>query len=265
MLTKRIASALVLIPVVAWSVYSGSTVLLVLVMLAALLAEHEYIALSRTAGYQPCAILAYVSVALLILGQQWPYLPLVELSIGIGALLALVVEVFHRNRSGSFESWGATVAGMAYIGLPLLLALRLRSMDDGLAWMAIAFLGTWACDTAAYAVGRAIGHRRFFPAISPKKTWEGAIAGLLLGAPVVALMAFYGLSLSFPVGLIFGVLLVAAATFGDLAESVIKRQAGVKDSGNLIPGHGGMLDRVDSLLFVFPVTYGFAVVTTLLF
>jgi len=264
MLTKRVASALVLIPIVAWSVYSGSIVLFVVILLAALLAEREYITLSRTAGYDPCAILAYLAVALMIGSQLLPDLPIIELGIMIGALLTLAVEVFHRNRSGSFESWGVTVGGVAYIGLPLLSALRLRDMNDGLAWMAIAFLGTWVCDTAAYAVGRSIGRRRFFPEISPRKTWEGAIAGLLLGAPTVALMAHYGLSLSFAAGLVFGVLLVAAATFGDLAESVIKRQAGVKDSSNLIPGHGGMLDRIDSLLFVFPVSYAFAVVFSLL-
>ena len=109
-------------------------------------------------------------------------------------------------------------------------------------------------------MGKAYGKRPFFPRISPKKTWEGAIAGLVTGVITVVLLGHFMLGLSIGWGVLLGVLLVLAATFGDLAESVIKRQVGVKDSGALIPGHGGVLDRVDSLLFVVPLVYYFATI-----
>ncbi len=125
-------------------------------------------------------------------------------------------------------------------------------------WLAIALLGTWICDTGAYFVGRAWGKHRFFPQISPKKTLEGAIGGFVTGVIAVALLGYGLVRLNIAVGLILGVLIVLAATFGDLAESVIKRQVGVKDSGQIIPGHGGMLDRLDSLMFVTPLVYCFA-------
>ena len=125
--------------------------------------------------------------------------------------------------------------------------------------MALALLGTWITDTGAYFVGRTMGRHPFFPKISPKKTLEGAIGGWVAGVVTVMLLGAGWLDLSPPHGFALGTLLALGATFGDLAESVLKRQVDVKDSGNLIPGHGGMLDRIDSLLFVMPIVYYFTV------
>jgi phosphatidate cytidylyltransferase len=108
-------------------------------------------------------------------------------------------------------------------------------------------------------VGRTIGRHRFFPRISPKKTWEGAVGGLVFGVAAVVGLSYWLLAVGPAWGVALGLLLVLGATFGDLSESVLKRQVGVKDSGQLIPGHGGMLDRVDSLLFVVPLVYYFVV------
>jgi len=131
----------------------------------------------------------------------------------------------------------------------------LRQVDNGLWWLALAVVGAWVSDTAAYFVGVRWGRRRLASIISPKKSWEGVWGGLAGAVLFVAPAGVYLLGVPWWMGIALAVVLTAAATLGDLAESVLKRQAGVKDSGRLIPGHGGMLDRVDSLLFVVPLVY----------
>ena len=160
---------------------------------------------------------------------------------------------------------GLTLAGALYTGgllgyAPLLASLgETPARGDGVAWMLAVLLGTAACDTGAYLVGSMIGRHKMIPHVSPGKTWEG-LAGGVLGA-VVAAAALSGI---LKIGLIpaalLGLLICAAAVSGDLCESLLKRAAGVKDSGNLIPGHGGVLDRVDSILFVLPAVYWFTII-----
>ena len=174
--------------------------------------------------------------------------------------LSLVITVFQGNAPGSLTSWTHLVAGTLYIGIPMSYFVRLRAMDDGLNWLALALVSTWICDTGAYLLGRAVGRHYFFPKISPKKTWEGAFGGLVAG---VAAVVGLGLWL---VGLRGAGACCSACCWCWRPPSVtwpspcIKRQAGVKDSSHLIPGHGGLLDRVDSLLFVVPVVYWFATI-----
>ena len=164
-----------------------------------------------------------------------------------------------------------------YLGLPVLAATSLRAFDGtiaapwldrvattaapawsansrGLAWTLLVVVAIWIGDSASYLVGRAIGRAPLAPALSPRKTVEGAIAGLV-GSAVAATIAdiAFGLGLTIPMAVSIGLALGAAGQCGDLAESLLKRQVGVKDSGSLIPGHGGMLDRVDALLFAFPL------------
>jgi phosphatidate cytidylyltransferase len=165
--------------------------------------------------------------------------------------------VFRKNAPGSLSNWAFTIAGAVYIGFSSSHFVRLRLVGQGMSWVALALLSTWICDSGAYFVGCAVGKHKFFPKISPKKTWEGAIAGLFSGVIATVLLGYLLLDLGIGWGIILGMLLVLGATFGDLAESVIKRQVGVKDASELIPGHGGMLDRVDSLLFVVPLVFYF--------
>ncbi|MDQ3045070.1 MAG: phosphatidate cytidylyltransferase, partial [Chloroflexota bacterium] len=191
--------------------------------------------------------------------------------------LTLVTQIWSARSSVSLavSAWAATVAGALYLGLPVFAAIVLRSAQGsleadwlteiaewgalgwgaaprGMAWLLIIILATWLGDTLAYVVGRSFGRRPFFPQISPKKTYEGAVSGLIgsgfAGAVGVVL---FGLGIHPLWGLLFGLWIGTLGQVGDLAESLLKRAANAKDSGVLIPGHGGVLDRIDSLLFAF--------------
>jgi len=132
----------------------------------------------------------------------------------------------------------------------------IRQLDQGFQWLLLAFLITFATDTGAYAVGKIFGSRRMAPSISPGKTWEGAIGGVVAGiGATVSLVTLQDLPLSTWSALWLGAAAAVVSQFGDLMESKLKRLAGVKDSGRLIPGHGGLLDRLDSLVLVFPLVY----------
>lgn len=263
MLGKRVVSAAVLIPVVLGAIYLGSWAFLGLVALATALACYEFLCLVRQPGhvrpYWPALCLALV----FMVDGQWPHFGLLGVAALFGPLALLTVEVFSHNRPGALNRWALSTAGALYIGLSASCFLRLRNLDAAGSWLLLALATTWICDTGAYIVGMRWGKRRFFPDISPKKTWEGAIGGLVSGTVATTLLGLWLVDLPWYVGALLGVLVSLAATFGDLAESVIKRQVGVKDSGNLIPGHGGMLDRIDSLLFVAPMAYSFVVLMNL--
>jgi phosphatidate cytidylyltransferase len=175
-------------------------------------------------------------------------------------LLAGAWFLAPRNYEGGFLGWMLTVGGVAYVGLLASHLGLLRQAPDGAWWVLVAFVITWAYDTGAYIAGSTVGSRPFMHHVSPKKTLEGVIGGLivstaagLLAVPWVHLSAIEALGL----GLAGGVV----AQTGDLIESMMKRQTGVKDSGTIIPGHGGLLDRIDSLLFVAALTYYAARVT----
>jgi phosphatidate cytidylyltransferase len=260
MLAKRVLSAVVLIPIVALAVYVGGWGLFGLIVIVGLLAGYEYLRLLRALQITPALLWGLLLILLLIADAQWPQLRLAGWGLALVIMLSMTHEVFRGNAPGSLPRWALTLAGGLYIGFFLGHALKLRALDDGLQWTILAIIGTWICDTGAYFVGSKWGRRRFFPAISPKKTWEGALGGLVSGMVAVILLGWGLLGLSVGWGTVIGLALVLGATFGDLAESVIKRQVGVKDSGQLIPGHGGMLDRIDSLLFVFPIVYYLALI-----
>jgi phosphatidate cytidylyltransferase len=174
------------------------------------------------------------------------------------------------SKNISFKHWLATAAGNLYLSLPIALALHLYGLgplpdvvdlffSPALWWVLIAILTMWVNDTMAYLLGSLIG-RTPFSKISPKKTWEGTIGGIVSATALIGWLldrCFYDVALSPLSGYILITLLAIAGAVGDLFESKLKRMAGVKDSGNLMPGHGGVLDRFDSLLFALPVLYLF--------
>lgn len=255
MLSSRVASAAVLVPIVALAAYFGGPWLAALIMIAVGLAMWELLRLMRQHGLSPSAVPTVALAVLLAADGTWPQLGLLQPTLLLLAMVPLSIEVFHRNRPGSLESWGISVAAALYLGYTAGHFGKLRAIPNGFPWLATAMVATWVADTAAYGIGVRYGKRRLAPHISPKKSWEGAV-GELAGALLVSLIAgplWLGIGLGWST--LMGVLIAIAATLGDLCESVIKRQVGVKDSGTLIPGHGGMLDRIDSLLFVIPLVY----------
>ena len=149
-----------------------------------------------------------------------------------------------------------TSVGAIYIGLMMGQALALRLLPDGLWWLLFGVLVTWMNDTAAYFTGSTLGRHKLWPRLSPKKSWEGTLGGWL-GAALIggALVEVMPVHTAFPLGATLGLACGILALFGDLSISMLKRQIGVKDTGNLFPGHGGMLDRLDSILFVLPFVY----------
>lgn len=248
MLRYRVLSALVLMPLVLLATYFGNLWFFAIICIAALLASYEYFSLLKVGGYRPLVALGLLLVFLFLVDGLYPDIRVAGGSLALLGLLGLAWQVGQGNAPGSLLSWALTLSGAVYVGWSAQHFLALRSLEGGLQWILLTFAITWICDSGAYFVGRWKGKHPFFPLISPKKTREGAIGGAvtgvaagLIGGMLVHLPWYHALAL--------GVLGVLGATFGDLAESVVKRQVGVKDSSHLIPGHGGMLDRIDSLLF----------------
>jgi phosphatidate cytidylyltransferase len=176
-------------------------------------------------------------------------------------VISLVWLLFRSPREEeSFHKWAWTIAGVLYVGWLLSYWLNLRGLEDGRNWVYLAMLTTFASDTGAYFIGRARGRHKLTPAISPGKTWEGAIGGLIsaiLGAMLIMTILNFVSPFAFKYWqvILLGCLISLFAQLGDLVESLLKRNMGVKESGKLLPGHGGILDRFDSLIFVGPVVY----------
>jgi phosphatidate cytidylyltransferase len=179
----------------------------------------------------------------------------------VAAVVApLLVAIWRADvePDSGLPGWLVVPAAVLYVGWLGQHLLLVRRLHDGLGWTLVLLLATFATDTGAYAAGRLLGRHKLAPRVSPAKTVEGAVGGLVFAvAAVVALDYLLDLPQRLPMMLVLGVAVGASAELGDLAESVIKRRLGVKDMGHLFPGHGGVLDRLDSLLFVAPVLYYF--------
>ena len=268
---KRVATAAVLVPLVLLLIFLGPTWLITLVaLLVAELALWEYLALANAAGAKTPRVATMFAVALLFacIFRRPDFLgPL----LGALALALFILCAFRSPLNRVLPDTTFSVFGVLYIGVPLTTLPLLSEQENGPSLLLFLFFVVWAGDIAALYVGRAWGRRKLAPHISPAKTWEGSIAsiaGSVLIAFLLILLAgelargnFGKLSslLSFPgsmmAWLVLAAILNVAAQVGDLVESAIKRGAGVKDSGTLLPGHGGVLDRIDALLVAAPVLW----------
>jgi len=184
-------------------------------------------------------------------GTEFHWLP-VGVVLAVALVAGLSVFLFLPGRTQGMGRWAMGVAGAVYIGLPLNYYVLLYTQPAGfrgLFWVLITLSTLMLQDTAALLAGRRFGRRPFFPQISPKKTWEGAIGGFVIGVAVMVLGTMFLLQVPWWHGLVLGVLASVTGVAGDLVESQLKRLAAIKDSSHLIPGHGGVLDRMDSLLF----------------
>lgn len=251
---RRTATAIVFGAVLLGAYYLGGVVWFVVLGLAAAIVCIEFYSLSRHAGYRPVVAIGVVMVLALVT-QTFLELDLTWAILSLGLVTTVIWGYALQASSGSFVAdWACTFVGVLYSGGLMLHGILLRNLAGGLAWGALALLGTWSCDVFAYLIGKMWGRHKFAPRISPKKTWEGAIGGFVCSFAVVMLAAWaFSLPLLSILGL--GILMPLATIAGDLTESMLKRSAGVKDTGNWLPGHGGLLDRMDSLLFVIPAVY----------
>ena len=251
---SRILVVAALLPAVLGLVWLGGWWVLVLAAVAGAIALHEYYGMIRE--LRPLALAGFTGFALSLLGVQ---LGGVEWMLGgfmSTIALAFALHVVARTRASATVAVASTVLGAGWIGLGLghLVLLRGFAEHGQLAAFTV-LLAVWAGDTAAYLTGRLVGRHRLAPTISPGKTWEGFVAGTA-AAVFVAFVALYkqGLADGWR-SIVLGFAIALAGTLGDLFESALKRDVGVKDSGSLLAGHGGMLDRIDALLFAGVASY----------
>jgi phosphatidate cytidylyltransferase len=269
MLLKRVLVALILLPIGLVAIMAGGWWFAAIMGLILGLAAYEYVQLFEAGGWKPTGFLVMVGVIALVAARfiggfdhdKWILPALVFLSMGAHLLS------YERGRDQAATDLWVTLGGIFYIGLLGSYFLPLRNLPDGEWWILVVLPAVWLADSGAYFIGRKFGRNKMTPRLSPNKSWEGyagGIAAAVIGTPLLV-QWYYQLGLN-PEGSItlgraavISVLMGIIPTLGDLGESMIKRQVGKKDSGAILPGHGGMFDRIDSWLWAAPIGY-FAII-----
>jgi phosphatidate cytidylyltransferase len=286
--TTRIIVGLVGIPAVIGIVLLGGWFFFVFVQLIALvalyefynLADHKLVKSQRFVGYAASLLLGVYTAARGYFAPSWEAFLLYGI-IALAVLVVLIGELW-RNLASPLLNTAVTIFGVGYISLFMQALIELRTLFTqpsvqmflqmflkthpeytlksadfwGAALVMCVFAGIWLCDSAAFFAGKAFGKHKLFPRVSPNKSWEGAVVGFLASALGFAVLAYFVLPfLPIVHAIILGALIGIVGQLGDLVESLLKRDAGIKDSSHLIPGHGGVYDRFDSVLFAAPLTY----------
>ena len=266
MLGKRILTAFVGMPIAAYVINHGEWLFAMTVLLLTLLAWYEFYTILKNKGIKVFYSLGILS-NVFILGSAWlGNSQEITIVIFVSTVLILLRIVTSGTKFTVVDA-ACSLLGISYIGMSFAHLLLLRFTDNslyfmtswgelsaGAAYVWLAFIGTWASDTCAFFIGSYFGKHKLCPKISPNKTIEGALGGML--GSIIAMVAM-GILVKLPLGhsIIMGMLVGIVAPIGDLVQSAIKRFAGVKDSGQILPGHGGILDRFDSILFTVPAIY----------
>jgi len=267
-MVTRVLTALVLGPFVLAGIYLGGWFLLILTLLISVVSVWEFFMMSKVKDVSPnflAGILFSVLYPVLFFTETIPLTPAGLLVLSV--FLVSLTELF-RNKPNPVLNIGFTVFASAYIGIGIGSLVGIRNLipgaglDHSLGWLLLAIvIGIWMCDSFAYFGGKLLGRNKLFKRVSPNKTWEGAVSGFI--ASVLTLL-FFGyftpmqdLQLGFTELFVLGIIPGLFGQLGDLIESLFKRDTGVKDSSHLIPGHGGMFDRFDSLILVAPIAYAY--------
>lgn len=273
---QRVLTILPLLPILVaaiwWDLWSTTLV----VVIAGMLGLHELYTSFRQRNYTPFKWFGF-GFAIAIIVAAWYQTNsghlLVEAVLAFGMITSLIVALLRDHDEHVLTSWALSTSGVLYVIYLLSYIIPMRAITTplqpgvlsawiapGVAWIVLTLATTWLGDAFAYFSGRRFGKHLLAPHISPKKTWEGSIGGLLGAvATGVGCVPLLGLPIPLWGGAAIGIIAGIIGPLGDLAESQIKRQLGVKDVGSILPGHGGMLDRIDSVLFMLPIVYYLAV------
>lgn len=260
MLRQRIITAAIGLPFLVIIVWLGEPWFTLLIALGAILGNIEFYRLTIPGKAQNFAYFGLPWCLLFVISPHFKNTATIPILITLTVVLSSIWFLFLPRREAALSNWAWTITGVFYTGWLLSYWVELKNLPDGSYWVLLALFATFATDTSAFFVGKTWGKHLLAPKTSPGKTWEGAIGGGL-GAIATSLI----LSLIFPLHinlwqvLLLGFFISLFAQLGDLVESLLKRNAGVKDSGKLIPGHGGVLDRIDSIIFSGVVVYYYVV------
>lgn len=264
MLLKRALVTLILLPVGVALIVIGGWAYVAMVALILALAAWEYARLFRAGSLAPAALLLVAGTLAIAIGRAVDGFASAPWLVSLLILSSMTYHLvdYERGRDQAASDFSLTLAGMFYIGWLGAYLISVRQLPDGLWWLLIILPVVWLADTAAYLVGSRIGRHKMTKRLSPKKSWEGyfggVVAGVLGGAALAALIQTFavpGSAITWPRGALLGLALAVLTTLGDLGESMIKRQVGMKDSGDLLPGHGGVFDRIDSWLWAGVIGY----------
>jgi len=262
-MVKRTLTALILLAIGMPALLFGGIPFFIFLGFFILVAAYEYTRLFRAMQIEPSTWITVGGVFLILVARD--FYP--EISGGLFAVLVLVALGYHafafeRGRDNAPLDFAATVGGLAYLGWVGAYLLDLRNLPHGGWWVFLVLPSVWMADTGAYSIGAAYGRHRLAPRLSPKKSWEGYWAGVVTGTVYGGFFAFaysplgWGpLDITVWQGAVLGLILSLVTPLGDLGESLFKRPAGIKDSGNLIPGHGGAFDRLDAWLWAAVIGY----------
>lgn len=262
MLTKRLITSLWALPLVVVAIWFDQPLpwFAILAAFCGLIATYEFYQMVAAAKVPPLTYFGLIGTLVFILS------PLFELSrpliLSLVVVLSLILLLAHRQKEQAFASWAWTMAGILYLGWLLSYLVALRGLEDGRNWVLFAFFVTFATDTSAFFIGRALGRHRLAPKISPAKTWEGAIAGVI-GAVIISQLFVLATPLVLPLtwwqAILLGLVVSVFCQLGDLVESLFKRNMEAKEAGRMFPGHGGSLDRLDSIIFAGIVVYYYVI------
>lgn len=257
----RILVAVLTIPFLLGLSYWGGIPFLILILGIGLFSFNEFAEMMKNKDHHVNRIFGNMIVLIIILNTYYFFIEF-ELLILSSMILLLIAELF-KNKGSAIQNLGSTLLGILYIGVFSSAIISVREFYAGSlqyqngGWIIISiFITLWVTDSAAYFLGSAFGKRKLFPRVSPNKSWEGAISGFLFSMITMVILKAFVLSFfTWIDAIVFGLIIGLFGQIGDLIESLIKRDAGVKDSSNIIPGHGGIFDRFDSLIFSAPIIY----------
>ena len=262
-LEHRVLTALIAVPPIFAVIWFGEPWFAILAAVAAVLGLHEFYSLVANRWQRPFMSLGALSTAAFLLNALFGGIDTLPIVTGGVVALSLLLFPIRRRWREDVIPWAWTLIGAFLLGWTLSFFVLLREMEDGREWVILTLFSVFAVDTSAYFVGRAIGRHQLAPRVSPKKTWEGAfggVAGGLLSSPLIA----YSLDTPMSTGQLLGLgaIIAVISQVGDFLESYFKRYVGVKDAGVIVPGHGGVLDRLDSIVFTVVVVYYYIQWTT---